>query len=140
VHQEYHTILKIRTDWSDLDLFGHVNNVAFFRYIQAARVSYCDQVGLSSIDPFASPGFMVVSSSCQFKKPLRYPGEVTVHTRVDWMKNTSFQLSYLLKDGASDVCAEAQDVMVVYDHAHKQKITIPASLRESISVVEGHSL
>ena len=29
-------IFKCRIDWSDLDLLGHVNNIAFSRFIQAA--------------------------------------------------------------------------------------------------------
>ena len=129
----------LRVDWADLDLFGHVNNVAFFRYVQAARVAYCDQIGLSSLDPVASPGFMVASSTCQFRAPLRYPGEITVHTRVDWMKNSSFQLGYAIRDASSNLVAEAADVLVVYDHRSKHKLAIPLALKESICAIEGHS-
>jgi len=32
--------LPIRIDWSEMDLFGHVNNVMYFKYIQASRVNY----------------------------------------------------------------------------------------------------
>jgi acyl-CoA thioester hydrolase len=139
VHLEYNTRLSLRIDWADLDLFGHVNNVAFFRYIQAARVNYCELVGLSATEAEASPGFMVASSSCQFKKPLRYPGEVTVLTRIDWMKNSSMQLNYLVRDQDGELAAEASDVIVVFDHRKKSKMDIPASLRESVCAIEGHS-
>ena len=30
-------ILTLRIDWSELDLLGHVNNVAISRYFQAGR-------------------------------------------------------------------------------------------------------
>jgi acyl-CoA thioester hydrolase len=139
VHDEFNTSLVVRIDWADLDLFGHVNNVAFFRYVQAARVNYCDQVGLSSTDPSAAPGFMVASSTCDFKKPLKYPGEITVLTRVDWMKNTSFRLQYVIRDQAGDICGEAGDVIVVYDHSKGEKMAITSGLRETICAVEGHS-
>lgn len=36
----YNTSLELRIDWSEMDLFGHVNNVAFFKYVQASRVNY----------------------------------------------------------------------------------------------------
>ena len=39
-------ILKLRIDWSEMDLLGHVNNIAISRYFQAARIHYMDQVGL----------------------------------------------------------------------------------------------
>src|SRR5205814_6017373 len=108
--------------------------------MQAARVSYCDQVGLSSVDPQASPGFMVASSTCQFRQPLRYPDDITVSVRVDWMKNSSFQLSYLICNAGAAIVAEASDVLVVYNHREKRKMEIPGALREAICAIEGHSL
>ena len=30
------TQITLRIDWSELDLFGHVNNVAFHKYAQTA--------------------------------------------------------------------------------------------------------
>ena len=28
---------EIRIDWSEIDLFGHINNLAIMNYVQAAR-------------------------------------------------------------------------------------------------------
>jgi acyl-CoA thioesterase FadM len=38
--------LELRIDWSDIDLFGHINNLAILRYVQAARVNYLEIIGL----------------------------------------------------------------------------------------------
>ena len=43
---EYPVSLKLRIDWSELDYFGHVNNVSFYKYIQSSRINYWDQIGL----------------------------------------------------------------------------------------------
>ncbi len=32
--------LNIRLDWSEMDMFGHINNVMFFKFMQASRVNY----------------------------------------------------------------------------------------------------
>ena len=32
------THISLRIDWSELDLFGHVNNIAFHKYAQTARL------------------------------------------------------------------------------------------------------
>lgn len=66
--------LPLRIDWSEMDLFGHVNNVAYFKYIQASRVNYWEVTGL--VDMFATNklGPILLSTSCKFIKPLRYPG------------------------------------------------------------------
>lgn len=128
--------LSLRIDWADLDLFGHVNNVAFFRYIQSARVSFCDAMGLSSIDPGANPGFMVASSECQFRKPLTYPGSVRLTVTVAWVRQTSFQLTYRLHDDMNALAAEAADVLVVYDHVSHCKKEIPVELREKLNALQ----
>jgi acyl-CoA thioester hydrolase len=134
---DYHTELNLRIDWAELDLFGHVNNVAFFRYVQAARVNYCEKIGLTSMMDNTKLSFMVASSQCQFKKPLLYPGEITVLTKVDWIKNSSLQLSYLIKNNKDELVAEASDVIVVFDHFQKTKVLISAELRKVIESVEG---
>lgn len=42
---DYKTEINLRIDWSDIDLLGHVNNVSYFRYIQASRVNYLELTG-----------------------------------------------------------------------------------------------
>ncbi len=129
------TIIQLKTDWADLDLFGHVNNVAFFRYIQASRVNYCDQIGLSSLNK--SPlSFMVASTQCQFKKPLFFPEDIRVKTRVNWIKNSSFQLDHFIINKEDLVCAEGSDILVVYDHFKKEKRSVDGELRKKIEQVE----
>src|SRR4051812_47935685 len=128
----YHTQLKLTVDWADLDLFGHVNNVAFFRYVQSARVSYCESIGLTSLNAASKLSFMVASTQCAFKQPLHFPGTVTVFTKVNRINNTSVQLQYRIVNGAGELVAEAVDVLVVYDHFKKQKVGVPEEMRRTI--------
>ena len=41
---DYATKLDLRIDWSEIDSFGHINNIAIMKYIQAARVNYLESV------------------------------------------------------------------------------------------------
>jgi acyl-CoA thioester hydrolase len=134
---QMNTELDIRIDWAELDLFGHVNNVAFFRYMQAARVDFCDAAGLTSLNEADKLSFMVASSRCQFKKPLYYPGHVKINTRCDWTKNSSFQLSYILTGDDGRLLAEGQDVLVIFDHRKKIKVNISEALRSRLGPVSG---
>lgn len=136
MEEHYHTELNLRVDWADLDLFGHVNNVAFFKYVQAARVNYCEKIGLTSLNETGKNSFMVASSQCQFKKPLTFPGDIKIVMKVDWIKNTSLQFSYKIIDRNKDLVAEATDVIVVFDHHLKTKVHISQKLKELISSVE----
>jgi acyl-CoA thioester hydrolase len=136
----YNTRLELRVDWADLDLFGHVNNVAFFRYMQAARVNYCELIGLTSLNEKDRLSFMVASSRCTFKKPLHYPNHLAIFTKVDWVKNSSLQLSYAIVDINSQTIAEGEDVIVVYDHEQKIKRAIAPDIRQKIEEREGKTI
>lgn len=133
---DYNTSLVIKIDWSDLDLFGHVNNVAFFKYIQSARVNYCELIGLTSINQTDKLSFIVAAINCSFKSPLNYPGNVKVLTKVDWIKNSSFQLTHLLLDQKNQIVAESIDVLVVFDYSKNIKTLIAKDLKKTIELRE----
>ena len=123
------TKLNLRIDWSDLDLFGHVNNVAFFKYIQAARVNYCESIGLTSLNEQDKWSFIVASTTCKFKKSLEFPGNIEIKSEVEWIKNSSFQLNHIIYNHKGEIAAEASDVLLVYDYEFKIKVTISEEMR-----------
>lgn len=128
--------LALRIDWSDLDAFGHVNSLSFLRYVQAARVHYWEQIGLYQSFLADRRGPMLASVRCDFRKPLFYPGLVTVRTRTAFIRKTSFGFAHTLVDEAGDLAAEASDVMVMFDYAVNQKMLFPAVFRERIAAID----
>ncbi|GAB5416079.1 MAG: thioesterase family protein [Crocinitomicaceae bacterium] len=133
---EFNVRLQLRIDWSELDYFGHVNNVSFFKYVQSSRVNYWDQIGLTKYHEENNIGPMLASSKCDFKKPLFYPGKVTILARVDLIKNTSFRIIHRLLNDKGEIAAEAQDIIVIYDFNKKEKVQFPIELKEKIATVE----
>lgn len=128
--------LTLRIDWSDLDVFGHVNSLSFLRYVQAARVHYWERIGLYQSFLADRRGPMLASVRCDFRKPLFYPGLVTLRTRTAFMRTTSFGFAHTLVDTVGDVAAEAADVMVMFDYALNQKLPFPAVFRDRIAVLD----
>lgn len=132
----FNTEIKIKLDWSEMDLFGHINNVAYFKYIQAARVNYCELVGINTYNPEQKLSFAVAATNCQFKKPLYYPGEIVVKTKVAWIKNSSLQLDHVIINQNNEVSAEGSDVIVIFDYAANTKVNVPAGVKEKIVKIE----
>ena len=128
--------LALRIDWSDLDVFGHVNSLSFLRYVQAARVHYWEQIGLYQSFLADRRGPMLASVRCDFRKPLFYPGLVAVRTEIAFIRTTSFGFAHTLVDGVGDVAAEAADVMVMFDYAAGQKMPFPAVFRQRIAALD----
>lgn len=129
--------LQLRIDWSELDLFGHVNNVSFMKYVQASRVNYWDAIGLSRMFQETRTGAILASTACQFRRPLFFPGTITVQVRCDFIKNTSFGLHHQILNEKGEIAAQAQDVMVMYDFSRDEKVAFPEPLRQEIEKLEG---
>ncbi|MEO5644384.1 MAG: acyl-CoA thioesterase [Bacteroidia bacterium] len=132
--------LKLRIDWSELDLFGHVNNVMFMKYAQAARVNYWENSGIYSELKKNKVGPMLVSVACQFKKQLLYPGNVTVRSGMEFIRNTSFSIHHKMYDDQGDLVAEAQDVIVMFDFNKNEKTAVPQVMREAAEKLESRKL
>lgn len=128
---------KIRIDWSEIDYFGHVNNVNYFKYIQAARVQYVEKIDMLKLHEESKIGPTLASCKCDFKIPLFYPGEVTILTRVDFIKNTSFGISHQIIDDKNQIAAEAHDILVMFDFNTNKKTRLSNEMRKRIEELEG---
>ena len=128
-------IFNSRIDWSDLDLLGHVNNIAFSRFIQAARVEYCSRVGLEVYSGMTT-GPILAASRVQFLSQLFFPGNVRILTRCRKAGSTSIVMEHALFSDNGTLCALAEDVVVRYDFAAKTKIPLGDAIREKIVTYE----
>lgn len=128
------THLTLRIDWSELDVFGHVNNVMFMKYVQAARLHYVEEIGLMELYRSVHIGFMVAETTCRFKKPLHFPGMVNLLTKQVSTGNTSFVLEHHVTNDDKETVAIATDALVVYDFTKHEKCLIPAAIRKQMQL------
>lgn len=129
--------LALRLDWSEMDMFGHINNVSYFKYIQASRVNYWEVCGFRQSFDDTGIGPMLLSTSCRFIKPLYYPGNIIVQASVNFIKNTSFGIHHRILNDKGEIAAEAEDVIVVFDFKNNIKASVSESLRHNIETIEG---
>jgi acyl-CoA thioester hydrolase len=129
--------LPLRIDWSEMDLFGHVNNVAYFKYIQASRVNYWEVTMLTDIFSESKIGPILLSTSCQFIKPLHYPGNIVVEAHMEFIKNTSFGIHHRICNEQNEIAAEAHDVIVNFDFNKNEKTPVSDAFRKAVEHLEG---
>jgi len=125
--------LELRIDWSEIDLFGHVNNLSILQYIQSARVNYLEAIGLMPLNSEIKTGPILASTTCQFRKILFYPGNVTVYSKVDLIKNTSFRIIHEIRNDQNEISAEAHDIIVLYNFEKNSKIIISDEMKKKIA-------
>ncbi|MDF9301161.1 acyl-CoA thioesterase [Tritonibacter mobilis] len=116
-----------------MDTYQHVNNLNFMKYMQSARVQFWEVLGLAKRYAETKEGPMLVSSKCDFKHPLFYPGNVRIKSNIEYIKNSSFGLRHTLYNDENTLCATGYDVAVCFDFTKNKTFMIPEDLRKIMS-------
>jgi acyl-CoA thioester hydrolase len=124
-------VVEIPIAWGDMDAFGHVNNIMFFRYFETARIEFLYRVGFRGEN--GRPGPILASTQCRFRRPLEFPDTVLVGVRVTELGEDRFTHDYrIVSVKADEIAAEGNGVVVAYDYAARAKTAIPEDVRERI--------
>jgi acyl-CoA thioester hydrolase len=68
---------RIAIRWGDMDAMGHVNNTVYFRYMEQARIAWFESL-VPRADAWGEISIVIVNASCNFRRPINYPGTVEV--------------------------------------------------------------
>ena len=106
--------------WSDMDAFGHVNNVQVLRLLEEARVAAFAH--LRGDGPtMLETGVVVARHEVEYLRPLVWrPEPVPVHLWVTAIGGASFEVGYTVggaDDSAGEVTALAASTIVAVDRA-----------------------
>jgi acyl-CoA thioester hydrolase len=133
----YPVVIDISVLWGDEDSFAHVNNVAYLRWCETARVEYLRRIGLFPELPPRGLGPIVASVTCHYRRPLKYPDTVAVGTRVTAVGNSSFRMEHRIVSRATGVvAAEAESAMVTVDYSTGKPVRVPEQIRTAIARLE----
>lgn len=133
-------VVRLPVQWGEMDAYGHVNNVAYFRYFESARVEYLERCGFVESFEREGVGAILHSTECRFRRPLRYPDDVLVGARASGVSEDRFTMDYRLVSVEADgVAAEGSGVVVSYDYELMRSAPLPDAVRAGIAALEGGS-
>jgi acyl-CoA thioester hydrolase len=115
--------------FSDQDSMGHVNNVSFAAYVEAARTILIQEF----VDRFDYPGldFILARVVIDYRAEMHYPGTVDVGARFTRVGTKSFTSGYGIFLG--DKCmATAESINVFYDMNTRKSTVPPEDVREAL--------
>ena len=123
--------------WMDNDVYGHVNNAHYYSYFDTVINQYLIERGGLDIHASTVVGF-VVSSSCDFLRPVAYPERLEVGLRVDRTGTSSVHYRVALFAAGDDAARAAGKVVHVFvDRASSSPVPIPAPIRRALEAIAG---
>jgi acyl-CoA thioester hydrolase len=124
-----------RVRFSDVDVYGHVNNVKYFEYYQEARLSFMSWLGC---DDEPTLPLVVARLDVDYKRPILFRSDpYLVESWVTNVGTSSFGLAAEIRDG-EQVLSRAEAVMVTVDPATQRSRPLSGRERERLAgVAEG---
>jgi len=118
--------------WGDQDLFGHVNNVVYFRWFETSRVEYWYQSGLHALLEPLGYGPILASVTCDYKKQIRHPDTVRIGSKIQKMGVSSVTIDHaVFSESLNTVVATGKSVVVMFDYQKQHPIPIDGKIREA---------
>lgn len=128
----YPHFLRIETRWADNDVYGHVNNAAYYGFFDTAVNRFLLDTGLLHLT--GSPSFgVVVETGCRYFKPLAFPDPIDAGVKVTKIGDSSVRYELgLFRAGEDEPAATGHFVHVYVDRQTRRPVPIPDEVRAAL--------
>ena len=127
--------------FSDVDVYGHVNNVKYFEYYQEARIAFIASLADGDVDSIRQ---VVARIDVDYRRPILFrPEPYAVETWVTRVGTTSYDLSSRILDAPGDdrpSYSEAQVRLVAFDLASQRSRPLKGVERSRLEGALGSQL
>lgn len=129
---DFFSSLKIPTRWADNDIFGHINNVTYYSYVDTAVTDYLMHAG--GFEPQSAAIISVVAESrCQYFHSISHPDTIEAHLRVKKLSQRSVIYEVgLFKADSDALCAFCHFVHVFVERDSNKAVQIPETIRSAL--------
>jgi acyl-CoA thioester hydrolase len=136
----YPVVITQAVLWGEMDAFHHVNNTAYFRYAENARIAYVEALGQPTLMSGTAIGPVLASISCRFRLPLTYPDTISVGARVTSLQTDRFTMQHVVVSHTLErVATEFEGLIVMFDFRTQRKVAISDELRTQIAALEARA-
>ena len=132
-------VYECHVRFSDVDVYGHVNNVKYFEYYQEARIAFLR----SLIDSQAEPSFrqVVARIDVDYKRPILFrPEPYLVESWVTGIGTSSYDLASRIVDAdgpESTVYSTSQVKLVAFDTGSQRSRPLTDAERSRLEQSKG---
>ncbi|MEQ8935596.1 MAG: thioesterase family protein [Amphiplicatus sp.] len=129
---DYKYFLPLQTRWADNDIYGHVNNVAYYGYFDTIVNEYLIGAGALDIHKGDVIG-LVVETGCKYFSALEFPQKLEGALRVTKIGNSSVRYELaIFKEDEDKPAAEGHFTHVYVDRATRRPASLPVNLKSAL--------
>lgn len=128
--RDYRYWVDERVRFNDLDLLGHVNNIAYVVYVETGRANFLRSIGMFDLGDRRQT--VIVRFEIDYRREVQYPADLRVGVRVLAIGTTSFQIGVGIFDGETCV-ATARNAIVRWDRDQHLTLTLNDPERAALS-------
>jgi acyl-CoA thioester hydrolase len=131
-------VIEQAVAWGEMDSYGHVNNIVYFRYFENARLEFFRRLGWPVGGRPTGIGPILASTQCRFRKQLMWPDRVAIGARISQIGHDRFTLEHhIISEKLNALVADGSGLIVTYDYANERKAPVPEEIRRKIAELQG---
>lgn len=132
---DFRWFVAIATRWADNDMYGHVNNAAYYGFFDAAVNRFLIEAG--ALDPLGSGAIgLVVETGCAYFAPLSFPETITVGIVAARVGSSSVRYEIgIFGADAGSTAAHGHFVHVMVDRLTRRPVPIPPALSAALATI-----
>jgi acyl-CoA thioester hydrolase len=124
--------------WGDMDSYGHVNNVVYFRYFENARLEYIRRLDWFALENDTGVGPILSATQARFRRALTYPDTIFIGARLLNLEADRFHLEHQIASQVQgEIVTLGQGTIVTYHYQDSKKVPVPEELKRRILALEG---
>jgi acyl-CoA thioester hydrolase len=124
--------------FGDLDAMRHLNNVAFLRYFETARINFVRGLwpGRNPLDGGDESGLILAECHINYRSPVFLDEEVAVGCWVGELRRSSFRIDFDMRVGER-LAAEGYGWLVGFDFERQSARPLDGDLRARLEAASG---
>lgn len=137
VRREAEGHYPIQVRFSDVDVYGHVNNVKYFEYLQESRIQVTARLWGALPEGTARISIVVAQTDVDYRVPILFrPEPYDVWSWISRVGTRSATIESVICDGET-VLSRARVTIVFFDPATQRSATPPAIYRDRLLAALG---
>ena len=111
---EFKFSVPLTVRFSEIDMYGIVNNAVVISYFELARIEYLKHIGLMNdwLNPSGERVPVVADVQCDYLKQIKYDEKLNIYVKANSVGNSSVDIHYLARNEQGEAAFVGRGTLV----------------------------